>query len=102
MNSSHPEHLAPHSFLVRVYESDHSFDVGVYLLEAVAQFVNNAEPCLYLRKAIFNRGQSSRDVVIGTAHRFTDIWDTLTLQYRGLMRVDGCIRPRVHPCPLPD
>ena len=43
------------------------------------------EPCLYLRKTIFDRGQSSGNVVIGTAHRFADLWDTLALQYRNQM-----------------
>src|SRR2546423_4579025 len=83
MNSSHPQHLAPHCFPARIGEPDHLFDGGLYLVEPVAQLANSAELGLDLREAILDRGQSSRNVVVGTAHRFADVGDTLAFQDRG-------------------
>ncbi|HET9256591.1 MAG TPA: hypothetical protein VFO16_15525 [Pseudonocardiaceae bacterium] len=83
MNSGHPEHSSPHYFLTRIHEPHHRFDTGFYFADSVAQLANVAEPCLYPCEAILDRGQPSRNVVIGTAHRLADTWDALALQYRG-------------------
>lgn len=77
-----PGHSAPHSFTTRIDEPDHRFDVGVNLVEPVAHLANSAKPSLYLRKPVFDRGQPSRNVVVGTAHRLADMRDTLALQDR--------------------
>jgi hypothetical protein len=83
MNSSHPEHSSPHYFLARIHEPYHRFDIGIYFVDPVAQLAYIAKPCLYLCEAILDRGQPSRNVVIGPTHRLADIRGTLALQYRG-------------------
>src|SRR3569833_2810211 len=106
MENSHPNPSAATYFAVVGNVLEHRFDASVDFVEPHKQHTHPAKPIGDLAQLVLDHGQSARDVVITSEHRFAQLRRPSAGQYRGEMpgvqvkREGQRLKRAVTPAPL--